>query len=170
MGYWTAPCLQRGQPRLGIGDKLPQTGFGARVLRKSEDRPHPHDAVPKPSLFVLTIGGHKASVPHDHDYWACRQALARRKPAGASAAPGGRSKRGGRLDFNQCWNRAFFQQWQMTDDTPTAETLCPVCGRSMVLLHEIRRAFAENLYVFKCKPCGFSTTESASRTKRPNKH
>ena len=50
----------------------------------------------------------------------------------------------------------------MTDDTPTPEALCPVCGRSMVLLHEIRRAFAENLYVFKCKPCGFSATESAS--------
>jgi len=29
----------------------------------------------------------------------------------------------------------------------------------MILLHTIRRAFAENLNVFKCKPCGFSTTE-----------
>jgi hypothetical protein len=30
--------------------------------------------------------------------------------------------------------------------------VCPVCRRPMTLLHEIRRAFAENLYVFKCKP------------------
>jgi hypothetical protein len=51
-----------------------------------------------------------------------------------------------------------------------AEALCPVCGQSMALLHEIRRAFAENLYVFECKPCGFSTTESASRTKTPEQH
>jgi hypothetical protein len=34
-----------------------------------------------------------------------------------------------------------------------------MCGRPMALLHTIRRAFAENLNVFKCKPCGFSMTE-----------
>ncbi len=36
----------------------------------------------------------------------------------------------------------------------------------MILLHTIRRAFAENLKVFKCKPCGFSTTKPASWTTR----
>jgi predicted RNA-binding Zn-ribbon protein involved in translation (DUF1610 family) len=49
---------------------------------------------------------------------------------------------------------------------PTAETICPVCGRPMILAHEIRRAFAETLYVFKC-PCGFSMTEPSSWTTRP---
>jgi hypothetical protein len=34
----------------------------------------------------------------------------------------------------------------------------------MILLHTIRRAFAENLNVFKCKPCGFSMTEPVSWT------
>jgi hypothetical protein len=61
-----APRLQRGQPYLGIADKLPHAGFGLRVFRKSEDSPHPHDALPKPSLFVFKIEGHKTSVPHDH--------------------------------------------------------------------------------------------------------
>jgi hypothetical protein len=28
----------------------------------------------------------------------------------------------------------------------------------------IRRAFAENLYAFECKPCGLSMTESESST------
>jgi predicted RNA-binding Zn-ribbon protein involved in translation (DUF1610 family) len=44
-------------------------------------------------------------------------------------------------------------------DASTNEVICPVCGRAMILLHTIRRAFAENLFVFKCKPCGFSVTE-----------
>jgi RNase P subunit RPR2 len=48
------------------------------------------------------------------------------------------------------------------------EAICPVCGRPMILLHTIRRAFAENLKVFKCKPCGFSTTEPASWTTPPS--
>jgi predicted RNA-binding Zn-ribbon protein involved in translation (DUF1610 family) len=48
--------------------------------------------------------------------------------------------------------------------TLTNEVVCPVCGRPMILLHVIRRAFAENLNVFQCKPCGFSTTEPVSWT------
>ena len=52
-------------------------------------------------------------------------------------------------------------------DTPEIKKVCPVCRRPMALLHEIRRAFAENLYVFKCEPCGFSMTEPASWTTRP---
>jgi predicted RNA-binding Zn-ribbon protein involved in translation (DUF1610 family) len=52
---------------------------------------------------------------------------------------------------------------------PTSEAMCPVCGQTMILLHEIRRAFAGNLNVFKCRPCGFSMTEPASWTKRPTK-
>ena len=56
----------------------------------------------------------------------------------------------------------------MTDKhTPEIKKVCPVCRRPMTLLHEIRRAFAENLYVFKCKPCGFAITEPASWTTRP---
>jgi hypothetical protein len=35
----------------------------------------------------------------------------------------------------------------------------------MVLLHTIRRAFAEDLNVFKRKPCGFSMTEPESWTR-----
>jgi hypothetical protein len=31
-------------------------------------------------------------------------------------------------------------------------------------LHMIRRAFGENLNVFRCKPCGYSTTEPVSWT------
>src|SRR5258708_6009258 len=50
------------------------------------------------------------------------------------------------------------------DVTLTNEVMCPVCGRLMILLHTIRRAFAEDLNVFKCKPCGFSTTEPANWT------
>jgi predicted RNA-binding Zn-ribbon protein involved in translation (DUF1610 family) len=50
----------------------------------------------------------------------------------------------------------------------TAETICPVCGRPMILLHVIRRAFAVTLNVFQCKPCGFSMTEPASWTTRPS--
>jgi predicted RNA-binding Zn-ribbon protein involved in translation (DUF1610 family) len=51
----------------------------------------------------------------------------------------------------------------MTEDTePVVETICPVCGRTMMFLHTIRRAFADSLNVFQCKPCGFSTTEPES--------
>jgi hypothetical protein len=43
------------------------------------------------------------------------------------------------------------------DVTPTTnEVICPVCGRPMTLLHTIRRAFGENLNVFKCKPWVFN--------------
>jgi ribosomal protein L37AE/L43A len=51
--------------------------------------------------------------------------------------------------------------------TPEIKKVCPVCRQPMILLHEIRRAFAEDLYVFKCQPCGFSMTEPASWTTRP---
>jgi hypothetical protein len=37
----------------------------------------------------------------------------------------------------------------------------------MTFLAMIRRALAEELGVFQCKPCGFSTTEPASWTKPP---
>jgi hypothetical protein len=50
---------------------------------------------------------------------------------------------------------------------PASEVICSVCGRPMILLHTIRRAFAEALYVWQCKPCGFSMTEPASWTTRP---
>lgn len=48
-------------------------------------------------------------------------------------------------------------------DTSKPEVICPVCGRPMALLRTIRRAFAEDLNVFKCK-CGFSLTEPVSWT------
>jgi predicted RNA-binding Zn-ribbon protein involved in translation (DUF1610 family) len=48
----------------------------------------------------------------------------------------------------------------MTEEAPI-EMPCPVCGGPMILLHTIWRAFAENLNVFQCKPCGFSTTADA---------
>jgi predicted RNA-binding Zn-ribbon protein involved in translation (DUF1610 family) len=54
-------------------------------------------------------------------------------------------------------------------NVPTAETICPVCGRSMIFLHEIRRAVSENLYVWQCKPCDFSMTGPASWTTQPDK-
>jgi hypothetical protein len=46
---------------------------------------------------------------------------------------------------------------------PTNDVVCPICGRPMAL-QIIRRAFAENLYAFECKPCGLSMTESESST------
>jgi predicted RNA-binding Zn-ribbon protein involved in translation (DUF1610 family) len=49
----------------------------------------------------------------------------------------------------------------MTEEAPI-EMPCPACGRPMILLHTIWRAFAENLNVFQCKPCGFSTIVEAS--------
>jgi hypothetical protein len=52
------PQLQRGQPRLGVSNELPHTGFGARVLRKSEDSSHSYDAMPKPSLLVFDFCEH----------------------------------------------------------------------------------------------------------------
>jgi hypothetical protein len=51
-------------------------------------------------------------------------------------------------------------------DTSPNEVICPVCGRAMKLLHMIKRAFADDLNVFQCKPCGFSMTEPASWTDR----
>jgi hypothetical protein len=36
---------------------------------------------------------------------------------------------------------------------------CPACGQSMTLKRMIRRAFAENLEVRECKPCGLSVTQ-----------
>jgi predicted RNA-binding Zn-ribbon protein involved in translation (DUF1610 family) len=44
------------------------------------------------------------------------------------------------------------------------EAVCPTCGQPMVLLHVIRRAFAESSNVFRCKPCGFSIIEAAQTT------
>jgi hypothetical protein len=40
---------------------------------------------------------------------------------------------------------------------------CPVYGRPMTS-QIIRRAFAEHLYAFECKPCGLSMTKSESST------
>jgi predicted RNA-binding Zn-ribbon protein involved in translation (DUF1610 family) len=51
----------------------------------------------------------------------------------------------------------------------TVEVVCPVCGRPMKLLHTIRRAFADNLNVYQCKPCGFSMTEPVSWTTNPSR-
>jgi hypothetical protein len=73
------------------------------------------------------------------------------------------------FDLPQC--RAHHSSSKMhavsENTTPEPEIICSVCGRPMILLHEIRRAFAENLYVFKCRPCGFSMTEPVSWTTRP---
>jgi predicted RNA-binding Zn-ribbon protein involved in translation (DUF1610 family) len=56
-----------------------------------------------------------------------------------------------------------YLQYDMAEEpAPTNETFCPVCGRAMVFLRTIRRAFAESLNAFQCKPCGFSTTEPVS--------
>jgi hypothetical protein len=49
------------------------------------------------------------------------------------------------------------------DFTPSNEVACPVCGRPMTF-QIIRRAFAENLYAFECKPCGLSMTAPESST------
>jgi hypothetical protein len=54
------------------------------------------------------------------------------------------------------------------DHSSTNEVICPVSGRPMILLHTIWRAFGENLNVFKCEPCGFSTTEPMSWTTPPS--
>ena len=54
----------------------------------------------------------------------------------------------------------------MTEAAPT-EVACPVCGHPMMLLHTIRRAFAENLNVFKCKPCGFSMIDPVLDSAHP---
>jgi hypothetical protein len=51
-------CFQLRQPRLGVGDKLSQPGLGARVFRKSKNRPHPHDAVAEPRYLVFDFFGH----------------------------------------------------------------------------------------------------------------
>jgi predicted RNA-binding Zn-ribbon protein involved in translation (DUF1610 family) len=56
--------------------------------------------------------------------------------------------------------RDYVRKCVMSENlTSTNEVVCPVCGRPMISLHTIRRDFAENLNVFKCQPCGFSTTE-----------
>ena len=48
----------------------------------------------------------------------------------------------------------------MVDEMPI-EMLCPVCGEGMIHLHTIYRAFAANLNVFRCEPCGYSTAVEA---------
>ena len=53
------------------------------------------------------------------------------------------------------------------DATLSNEVICSVCGRPITSLCLIRRAFGENLNVFQCKPCGFSTTEPVSWTTPP---
>jgi hypothetical protein len=65
--------------------------------------------------------------------------------------------------------RGYVHKLHMSENlTPTNEVICPVCGQPMNLLHTIRRAFGENLNVFKCKPCGFSMTEPVSWTTPPS--
>jgi hypothetical protein len=49
-------------------------------------------------------------------------------------------------------------KYAMIEDLTPNEVACPICGRPMTL-QIIRRAFAENLYAFECKPCGLSMTE-----------
>jgi C4-type Zn-finger protein len=74
----------------------------------------------------------------------------------------------GRLIRVKAGARRCVHQYPMSENlTFTNEVICPVCGRPMVLLHTIRRVFGDNLNVFKCKPCGFSTTEPVSWTTRP---
>jgi hypothetical protein len=59
--------------------------------------------------------------------------------------------------------RQCIHKYVMSENpTFTNEVICSICGRPMTLLHTIRRAFAESLNVFKCKPCGFSMTEPVS--------
>jgi predicted RNA-binding Zn-ribbon protein involved in translation (DUF1610 family) len=48
----------------------------------------------------------------------------------------------------------------MAEET-SIEMLCPVCGQAMIHLHTIYRAFAANLNVFRCEPCGYSTAVEA---------
>lgn len=48
----------------------------------------------------------------------------------------------------------------------TDKVTCPACGRSMTLLYTIRRAFAENLNVFKCR-CGLTLAKPESKTTPP---
>jgi hypothetical protein len=54
----------------------------------------------------------------------------------------------------------------MVEDAPPLID-CPVCGRPMKYLHTIRCAFADNLNVFQCKPCGFAMTEPETWTTPP---
>jgi hypothetical protein len=54
----------------------------------------------------------------------------------------------------------------MSDVKPTDEVACPACGRRMTLLSTVRRAFAENLNVFKCR-CGLTLAKPESRTTPP---
>jgi hypothetical protein len=52
------PRFERGQTRFGLSDELPETGFGARVLGKAQNSPHPHDTMAEPSHFIFNFGGH----------------------------------------------------------------------------------------------------------------
>jgi transcription initiation factor IIE alpha subunit len=62
--------------------------------------------------------------------------------------------------FRQQVHKALMSE----DFTPSNEVItCPVCGRPMTF-QIIRRAFAENLHAFECKPCGLSMTEPESST------
>ncbi len=46
---------------------------------------------------------------------------------------------------------AIVHNLQMTQSiAPEVETICPVSGQPMVLLHVIRRAFAEHANVLRC--------------------
>jgi hypothetical protein len=55
---WFRPRFERGQARFGLSDKFPKTGFGARVLGKTQNSPHPHDTMAEPSHFIFNFGGH----------------------------------------------------------------------------------------------------------------
>jgi hypothetical protein len=60
--------------------------------------------------------------------------------------------------------RHHVHRYPMSEDlTLSNEVACPVCGRPTTL-QIIRRAFAENLYAFECKPCGLSMTEPENST------
>jgi len=72
------------------------------------------------------------------------------------------------IDLRHSWNLPSHHRCIMSDGVKlTNEVICPVCGRPMTFLRLIRRAFGENVNVFQCKPCGFSTTEPVSWTTPP---
>jgi hypothetical protein len=62
--------------------------------------------------------------------------------------------------------RSCVYRYAMSDVTPTDKVTCPACGRRMTLLYTIRRAFAENLNVFKCR-CGLTLAKPESKTTPP---
>jgi hypothetical protein len=45
--------------------------------------------------------------------------------------------------------------------------LCPNCFQSMRLLSTMRRAFTEDIDMFRCRPCGLSTTRLAKQPAQP---